>query len=458
MSFRLKVVATIILLTTSIMILILWMAIDFLQKELTTEINNSNINTINQLKTYSIMNAVVTDNYGSLQNDFESIIENNNLDEILLFDKKNVVVASSDANKIGSVVGANDFDKRWGVDRIEVGGAYAGSLVYFFNNNTLASAKRETLTLGLTLILIGVILMAVVGYFSGAWLTRRLEAMVNSLDIITSGHIEKFRVDESNDEVGMLSRFVHEIGEKIAAQKEELLDSEERMRIALQSAGAGAWKYDLKNGSVFWSSKIYQMFGLMPSDEGPPMKLWSSYIHPDDMPLVTKALAALFEKRENLSVEYRIIRRSGTVRWVRSIGRLFVDSNDEPVVAYGMLFDISHEKNDYSALENEKNLLSTMLDISGECFIVTSVKNDIVVATQKAKELFGIGEIAKQMNMDMFFSDQSIKDIERALEEKFSITLRDGTELPYFFSIKVFSHQDLNKARFSIINFHLSEK
>ncbi len=46
---------------------------------------------------------------------------------------------------------------------------------------------------------------------------------------------------------------------------ENLRESEERLNVALTSAHAGAWTWDIKNDIVIWDEYIYKLFGLKPS-------------------------------------------------------------------------------------------------------------------------------------------------------------------------------------------------
>ncbi|MGI1679713.1 MAG: PAS domain-containing protein [Cellvibrionaceae bacterium] len=456
MSFRLKVTSVIIALCAGIMFSVLWLSISFLSEKMQAEIERSNENVMQQIKQFGVMEAVLVEDYGKLILDFQSMVEQLDLDEIFLCDIDSNILASSKPDQLGKKINLSQLDDHWRVESISSGLYVSAYLAYRFNSNSVVAAQKEAFSFGLMLIVISVLLMATVGYLAGRWLSLRLEKMVGSLSIITEGQIEKFTVDESKDEIGMLSRFVHTIGTKIALQKEELIDSEERMRLALQSAGAGAWKYDIKGASVFWTAKVYQIFGLMPSDKAPSMKLWSSFVHPEDLPLLTNALTKLFETGENLCVEYRIIRRSGVVRWVRSVGRLFMDENDEPVEAYGMLFDISHHKSDFSIMEAEKNLLSAVFNHSAECFIVVNIKKEIVAANKKAKEIFCIDEVIDPILMSTVFSSQTIAEIDSNNQRNITLILKDGTELAYEFVMNTFPYQDENLSDFIILSFYFN--
>lgn len=451
MSFRFKIMGVILALNSVVIITVLWYSLGFLSEKMQEEVRKSNANAIYQLKQFSIAEAVLIEDYGKLIFDFEAMVNQLSLDAIVLYDSKNIVLASSNLSQVGEEISSDFFSgNHWEMESLTSGSQEIVYLAYRFNHDTLIDAINEALTFGLMLSLIGLLFMVAMGYMAGSWLSVRLERMVNSLDIITDGHIEKFTVDESKDEIGKLSRFVHAIGKKIALQKEEIIDSEDRMRLALQSADAGAWKYDVKLRDLTWTAKNYQILGLLPSDQQPSLELWFSFIHPDDQERVRSELMALFEDQKNLNIEYRIIRRSGDVRWVRSVGRIFLDENDKPVEAYGMLFDISLHKRDFSEITAEKKLLLNIFNHVIECIWVVDIKDDIIFANQKAKDYFHIPSLASPIPLSEIFSEETQSALKSGKLKNNKIVLEKPESQFTIVSLSSWPYQNDELASFTI--------
>jgi PAS domain S-box-containing protein len=219
-----------------------------------------------------------------------------------------------------------------------------------------------------------------------------LEKITETLSSIREGVVESFEVDESKDEIGQLSQFIHDMGKSISSRMNELIDLEEHTRFALQSAGAGAWRWDMINKNLHWSAKNFQLLGYIPNKNKASIRLWRSLVHPDDAQRVDYAVSQLLNEHKDLDVEYRIIRHSGEVRWMRSVGRMYFDHEEKPTEAYGLQIDISRYKNTEYDLWGQIFLLKKMLTVSGECIVTIGAKQEILLCNAATLFLFGYGK------------------------------------------------------------------
>jgi len=130
--------------------------------------------------------------------------------------------------------------------------------------------------------------------------------------------------------------------------EEALLKSEERLSLAIDSAGAGIWEYDC-NTELFWvNSRTVQLFGFRP---GEPVS-WAgvqSLVHPDDLEMVRQAMADAASTDGTTFVEYRIRKNPDNEMWLLSSGRPCFDQHGRATRILGMSVDISRRK----SLENE---------------------------------------------------------------------------------------------------------
>ncbi|MGY0782765.1 hypothetical protein ACW7BC_33455, partial [Azospirillum argentinense] len=88
--------------------------------------------------------------------------------------------------------------------------------------------------------------------------------------------------------------------------EEELRASNERLSLALQSAQAGSFDWDLRTGRGHWSEGSYRLFGLDPESDAPCLESWLRTVKPDDVETITAAAQAqLFgERKPYLALEY----------------------------------------------------------------------------------------------------------------------------------------------------------
>ncbi len=138
----------------------------------------------------------------------------------------------------------------------------------------------------------------------------------------------------------------HELVERERAQR-ALHEAEERLRLAVQSAGIGTWDFDPITSHLQWSDRCKAIFGL-PADASLDYNTFLSLVHPDDRKRVSDTV------RESLSApgkffesEYRVIWPNGTLQWISARGRAFFEPHQGTLRAVrfiGTTFDITHRK------------------------------------------------------------------------------------------------------------------
>jgi PAS domain S-box-containing protein len=123
---------------------------------------------------------------------------------------------------------------------------------------------------------------------------------------------------------------------------------------ALESAGFGVFEYDALNGSQRFSSRARQIWGLAP-DEQPTAERIRSMIHPDDRGLELLLAEALQPTGPGeFSVEHRIVRSGGEIRWVRTRGRTIFRGEGESrraVRSVGTMVDITEHRSAENLLQ-----------------------------------------------------------------------------------------------------------
>lgn len=129
----------------------------------------------------------------------------------------------------------------------------------------------------------------------------------------------------------------------------------EQLLQAERAAKAGAWDWDMVGGKVNWSRTLFELFDLDPMEQAPNLDLWLSCLHPDDRESAEARLLAAIEKRVPLFNQYRILLKSGQVRWVDAYGDMSYDESGKPVRMSGICVDVTERVTqalDSAALEH----------------------------------------------------------------------------------------------------------
>ena len=140
---------------------------------------------------------------------------------------------------------------------------------------------------------------------------------------------------------------------RIHAMQADAEEREHRLALAMDGAGAGYWFMTLDpdnpdpvQQSIHISPRVAAIAGLA-QDEVASLTpaQWREFILPTDLPRVAEAARThLSGETPHYSVEYRLRRRDGEMRWVASHGEVTRDEAGRPVRFSGMDRDITAEK------------------------------------------------------------------------------------------------------------------
>jgi PAS domain S-box-containing protein len=114
------------------------------------------------------------------------------------------------------------------------------------------------------------------------------------------------------------------LGNKVKAQHEELTESGEQLRLALDSAELGTWEYRLDSGEVFWDARCRRMFGVEAASRV-DYRTALGRIHTEDRESVSRAMGETIAGAHDgvYHQEFRVVWPDGSVRWVASHGKIY---------------------------------------------------------------------------------------------------------------------------------------
>ncbi|MBU0931395.1 MAG: EAL domain-containing protein [Alphaproteobacteria bacterium] len=124
-----------------------------------------------------------------------------------------------------------------------------------------------------------------------------------------------------------------------------LTDSEERFRLAVQSARLGIWDFDCVNGSRTWSNEFRRMLGL-DEHQVATTELALSLVHPGDRDRLKYMLEAVAAGTlpPHFEATLRIYRAdTGALRWIRSTGWMTRSDAGRPLRIIVTFRDVTEE-------------------------------------------------------------------------------------------------------------------
>ncbi|MEO9893223.1 PAS domain-containing protein [Aurantibacter sp.] len=120
-------------------------------------------------------------------------------------------------------------------------------------------------------------------------------------------------------------------------EKNQLLDFAEKLTTI------GYWKYIPESNTVFWSDNHYEIFEH-PKDEKLTFESYFNRIHPDDQDFVSKKVKQSIKDLKFNDFTHRIILKSGVIKTLQVIGKVYKKDPDGPVELIGTCLDITESE------------------------------------------------------------------------------------------------------------------
>ncbi len=141
------------------------------------------------------------------------------------------------------------------------------------------------------------------------------------------------------------------------AVEDKLRRNEEYLELVLKSAELGMWDWNVKSGAVIFDEQWALILGYKLSELTNNDTEWSTRVHPDDMPEVSKRLALSHQPWSNalFEAEYRMKSKGGDWIWVLARGRVTEwDKDGSPTRMVGVSQNVTERKKLETQLRNAK--------------------------------------------------------------------------------------------------------
>ena len=141
-----------------------------------------------------------------------------------------------------------------------------------------------------------------------------------------------------------------ELEERVAARTVELEASNARLRqseqlrsLALAAGQMGSWDWDSASTTCTLDEGQHRILGIEPGEINLAASAIRRFIHPDDLPRLETALAAIPASHGTIQAEFRIMRPSGEIRWCIGVAAAHRDENGK-LTRTGVTVDITDRK------------------------------------------------------------------------------------------------------------------
>lgn len=143
----------------------------------------------------------------------------------------------------------------------------------------------------------------------------------------------------------------------ITARKErekELVIREQQLSEAQRIAHMGHWSWDVGRKNIAWSDEIFRIFGVEKETFKSTFDSVSKLIHKRDLGRLMQGFERAVIDKKEYSLEFRLIRPDGTLRYAICEGRCKLDDDGDVVKLFGIIRDITDQTLTERALRQAK--------------------------------------------------------------------------------------------------------
>lgn len=200
-----------------------------------------------------------------------------------------------------------------------------------------------------------------------------------------------FSISVFSPKIGEFVTVFEDITSRIKSEK-ELRESEEKLRLAIESANLGTWYWEVEKDNMVWSDRCKEIFGIK-IDQEPSYELFMDFLHPGDREKIIEIMKSAVENNY-ANAEHRVIWPDGSVHWVQSTGKLY--SGEKGLKAFGIVIDIDDRKNSEINIRKSEEKYRNLFETMAQGVVYQDFNGQITSANPAAEDILGLSFLQMQ--------------------------------------------------------------
>ncbi|MHB1948157.1 MAG: response regulator [Gammaproteobacteria bacterium] len=131
------------------------------------------------------------------------------------------------------------------------------------------------------------------------------------------------------------------VNKKETYDKKHAEDLKEFQTLALKSADAGTWIWNIPKNHMICDSHLHDLFGIKIGHFPPNFDFFFNFIHPDDRKRVEDELKFSLDKSAEFESQFRVYHPDQSIRYLATRGHIFRNNLGQPMKMAGICWDVT---------------------------------------------------------------------------------------------------------------------
>ncbi|CAN5718319.1 ATP-binding protein [soil metagenome] len=177
--------------------------------------------------------------------------------------------------------------------------------------------------------------------------------------------------------------------QELLRTREDLRESQERLRAALTAAGTGTFRWNIPANTVELDGNLDRLFGLPPGQAVQSLEAFLAAVHPEDRAAVRAAWETSARDGSDFDMEFRVVWPDGSVHWIDDKARAFSDEHGNPLYMTGACADITGRKLAADALRINEQRLRAMFNQAAVGIAIVGLDGAFHETNRKFTQILG---------------------------------------------------------------------
>ncbi|WP_228052845.1 PAS domain S-box protein [Nodosilinea sp. LEGE 07298] len=192
----------------------------------------------------------------------------------------------------------------------------------------------------------------------------------------------------------------------------------QRLSLATNAAQLGIWDWQVAENRLIWDERMYELYGMTPSDAAITYDTFQHSIYADDHQRVGGAIRAALAGEEEYHLEFRIMWPDGQIRFVEAHAITLRDAEGKAQRMIGVNWDISDRKQAEIALVEEAHRRKTLFDTSVDGIVLLNMAGQMMEVNPSFAAMLGYSvEEAMTLSLPDFDPNWSAAAMEQKIAE-----------------------------------------